>query len=51
VDQAGAIVGAFTMDADGKPNIRLYDPAPRSKAEPHVIWSARGVTLQPAVQR
>ncbi|HEY4359478.1 MAG TPA: hypothetical protein VGN17_00835 [Bryobacteraceae bacterium] len=51
VNQTGAVVGAFTMDSDGKPNIRLYDPAPRSKAEPHVIWSARGATLQPAVQR
>ncbi len=51
VDQTGAIVGAFTMDSDHKPNIRLYDPAPRSKDEPRVIWSARGVTLQPAVAK
>jgi hypothetical protein len=49
VDPTGAIVGAFTMDSDGKPNIRLYDPTPRSKDEPHVIWAARGVTLQPAI--
>jgi hypothetical protein len=49
VDQTGAIVGAFTMDTDGKPNIRLFDPTPRTKSEPHTIWAARGALIQPAI--
>jgi hypothetical protein len=48
VDQAGNMVGSFTMDPDGKPNIRLYESSPQAKGWPRVIWTARGVTLQPA---
>lgn len=43
----GAVVAAFTMDADGQPNIKLLDatPAPEENggefSAPRVIWSAR----------
>jgi hypothetical protein len=49
VDQAGNTVGAFSMDFDGKPNIRLFDSSWRTKGGPgRVIWSARGALIQPA---
>jgi hypothetical protein len=49
VDQAGTPVGSIALDYDGKANIKLYDNSWKSKdGTPHVMWSARGVTLQPA---
>jgi hypothetical protein len=50
VDQAGNTVGAFSMDFDGKPNIRLFDSSWRTKGggPGRVIWSARGALIQPA---
>jgi hypothetical protein len=48
-DQAGNIVGSIALDYDGKANIKLYDNSWQSKnGAPHVLWTARGVTLQPA---
>jgi hypothetical protein len=47
VNESGAVVASFTMDADGQPNIKLFDakPAARSKDGtinvPSEIWSAR----------
>ena len=48
VDQAGNTVGAFMMDPDGLPNIRLYGTSPRTKGWNREIWAARGVTFRPA---
>jgi hypothetical protein len=48
VDQAGNTVGAFVMDPDGLPNIRLYGTSPRTKGWNREIWAARGATFRPA---
>lgn len=47
VNESGAVAASFTIDADGQPNIRLFDAAAASSGNggtanaPHAIWSAR----------
>jgi len=52
VNESGAIAASFTIDADGQPNIKLFDAKPSTAGSgnapdvPRAIWSARGESQQ-----
>lgn len=50
VDERGHKAGEITMDADGKPNIKLFEEIPSGDSSGSwrvsVLWNARGETLK-----
>jgi hypothetical protein len=56
VNERGQKLGEITIDPDGKPNIRLFDPAqspylPSVPGSGNIIWSALGEQFRPLGSR
>jgi hypothetical protein len=46
VNESGAALGEFAIDHDGMANIKLYDQKANAEGMNHVIWIARGMSVQ-----